>query len=158
MNAAAGPPVQFLTPVTVLLYPGVDWKTVLTRLGNTDIDKDTTLVFYYKGHAVMELNKESESDRQFVLVQMAHETNEQKDEGLNMCKTLTAKRLRLAGLERELTGWDYEVKRLDVLMEAKKRGLIREVKPLIDALMNLGFRVGEDLYERVLQAVGEQKS
>jgi cobalt-zinc-cadmium efflux system outer membrane protein len=31
-----------------------------------------------------------------------------------------AKRLRLAGLERELTGWDYEVKRLDVLTDAKK--------------------------------------
>ena len=31
-----------------------------------------------------------------------------------------AKRLRLAGLEGELTGWDYEVKRLDVLTEAKK--------------------------------------
>ena len=28
--------------------------------------------------------------------------------------------LRLAGLERELTGWDYEVKRLEVLTEAKK--------------------------------------
>ena len=31
-----------------------------------------------------------------------------------------AKRLRLAGLERELTGWDYEAKRLEVLTEAKK--------------------------------------
>jgi cobalt-zinc-cadmium efflux system outer membrane protein len=31
-----------------------------------------------------------------------------------------AKRMRLAGLERELAGWDYEVKRLEVLMEAKK--------------------------------------
>ena len=31
-----------------------------------------------------------------------------------------AKRLRLAGLERALTGWDYEVKRLEVLTEAKK--------------------------------------
>src|SRR5262249_10865060 len=30
------------------------------------------------------------------------------------------KRIRLAGLERELTSWDYEVKRLDVLTEAKK--------------------------------------
>src|SRR5262245_60728610 len=28
-----------------------------------------------------------------------------------------AKRMRLAGLERELTSWDYEVKRLDVLTE-----------------------------------------
>ena len=31
-----------------------------------------------------------------------------------------APRLRLAGLERELTGWDYEVKRLEVVTEAKK--------------------------------------
>jgi outer membrane protein, heavy metal efflux system len=31
-----------------------------------------------------------------------------------------AKRMRLAGLERELTRWDYEVKRLEVLTEAKK--------------------------------------
>ena len=28
--------------------------------------------------------------------------------------------MRLAGLERELTGWDYEVKRLEVLTDAKK--------------------------------------
>jgi multidrug efflux pump subunit AcrA (membrane-fusion protein) len=31
-----------------------------------------------------------------------------------------AKRMRLAGLERELAGWDYEVNRLEVLTEAKK--------------------------------------
>jgi len=31
-----------------------------------------------------------------------------------------AKRMRLAGLERDLTGWDYEIKRLEVLTEAKK--------------------------------------
>jgi outer membrane protein TolC len=31
-----------------------------------------------------------------------------------------AKRMRLAGLERELTQWDYEVKCLEVLTEAKK--------------------------------------
>jgi cobalt-zinc-cadmium efflux system outer membrane protein len=31
-----------------------------------------------------------------------------------------AKRIRLAGFERELTGWDYEVKRLEILTEAKK--------------------------------------
>jgi cobalt-zinc-cadmium efflux system outer membrane protein len=31
-----------------------------------------------------------------------------------------AKRMRLAGLERELTNWDFEVKRLEVLTEAKK--------------------------------------
>jgi len=45
-----------------------------------------------------------------------------------------------------------------VLIEAKNVGLIREIKPLVDALMNRGFRIGNDLYERVLQAAGEQKS
>jgi hypothetical protein len=44
---------------------------------------------------------------------------------------------------------------LGVLIEAKHRGLIQEVKPLVDALMNLGFRVGQDLYARVLQTAGE---
>ena len=47
---------------------------------------------------------------------------------------------------------------LGVMMEAKHRGLIREIKPLVDALTNVGFRIGNDLYERVLQAAGEQKS
>ena len=47
---------------------------------------------------------------------------------------------------------------LGVVMEAKHRGLIREIKPLIDALTNVGFRIGNDLYERVLQAAGEQQS
>ena len=45
---------------------------------------------------------------------------------------------------------------LGVLMEAKHRGLIREIKPLVDALMNVGFRIGKDLYERILQTGGEQ--
>ena len=44
---------------------------------------------------------------------------------------------------------------LGVLIEGKRRGLIREIKPLADALMNRGFRIGKDLYERVLQAAGE---
>lgn len=44
---------------------------------------------------------------------------------------------------------------LGVLIEAKHQGLIQEVKPLIGALMNLGFRIGQDLYKRVLQAAGE---
>ncbi|MGE0884985.1 MAG: DUF3368 domain-containing protein [Blastocatellales bacterium] len=44
---------------------------------------------------------------------------------------------------------------LGVLIEAKHQGLIQAVKPLADALMNLGFRIGQDLYQRVLQAAGE---
>lgn len=44
---------------------------------------------------------------------------------------------------------------LGVLIEAKHRGLVQEVKPLVDTLMNLGFHVKQDLYRRVLQATGE---
>ncbi len=44
---------------------------------------------------------------------------------------------------------------LGVLIEAKHQGLIQAVQPLVDALMNLGFRIGQDLYQRVLQAAGE---
>jgi predicted nucleic acid-binding protein len=44
---------------------------------------------------------------------------------------------------------------LGVTMEAKHRGLIQKIKPLVDALMKQGFRIGQDLYGRVLQAAGE---
>ena len=46
---------------------------------------------------------------------------------------------------------------LGVLMEAKHQGLIPEIKALVDAMMNHGFRIGNDLYVRVLEAAGEQK-
>jgi uncharacterized protein len=44
---------------------------------------------------------------------------------------------------------------LGVLIEAKNRDMIPEVKPLVDRLINNGFRIGQDLYARVLQAAGE---
>lgn len=45
---------------------------------------------------------------------------------------------------------------LGLLVEAKRRGLILLVKPLVDALMSrAGFWVGQDLYSRVLAEVGE---
>jgi hypothetical protein len=40
----------------------------------------------------------------------------------------------------------------DPLVEAKRKGLIRGVKPLLNALRDVaGFRVSEALYRRVLQ-------
>ena len=44
---------------------------------------------------------------------------------------------------------------LGVLIEAKHRAMIQEIKPLVDTLMSLGFHVKQDLYQRVLQAAGE---
>ncbi len=45
---------------------------------------------------------------------------------------------------------------LGILAEAKRQMIIDELKPAIDALIkNAGFRIGSDLYEKVLQTVGE---
>jgi predicted nucleic acid-binding protein len=45
---------------------------------------------------------------------------------------------------------------IGVLIEAKRRGLLPEVRPLLDTLRDqAGFRVSERLYERVLVDIGE---
>lgn len=45
---------------------------------------------------------------------------------------------------------------LGILVEAKSQGLIAEVKPLLDALVNeAGFWVAEPLYNSVLRLVNE---
>ena len=45
---------------------------------------------------------------------------------------------------------------LEILVEAKSKGLIAEVRPLLDALINeAGFWVAEPLYNSVLQLVNE---
>jgi uncharacterized protein len=46
---------------------------------------------------------------------------------------------------------------LGILIEAKRRGLILAVKPLLDALIDrAGFWVADALYHRVLELAGEQ--
>jgi uncharacterized protein len=48
---------------------------------------------------------------------------------------------------------------LGILVEAKSQGLIAEVKPLLDALVNrAGFWVAEPLYNNVLRLVNEDDS
>jgi predicted nucleic acid-binding protein len=45
---------------------------------------------------------------------------------------------------------------LGVLVEAKRRGLVAEIKPIIDELIKkAGFWMSQQLYEHVLQEVGE---
>jgi len=46
---------------------------------------------------------------------------------------------------------------LGVLVEAKPKALISQLKPILDDLITrAGFWVSAQLYERVLQAVGER--
>jgi uncharacterized protein len=48
---------------------------------------------------------------------------------------------------------------LGILVEAKSQGLIAEVKPLLDALVNqAGFWIAEPLYNNVLRLVNEDDS
>jgi predicted nucleic acid-binding protein len=45
---------------------------------------------------------------------------------------------------------------LGILIAAKRNNLIKEVKPLLDTLINqVGFWIDEQLYTEVLQSVGE---
>jgi predicted nucleic acid-binding protein len=44
---------------------------------------------------------------------------------------------------------------LGVLLDAKQRGLILEVKPLLEALRHAGFHISQELFDRVVQAAGE---
>ena len=64
-----------------------------------------------------------------------------------------AKRLRLAGLEQELTGWDYEAKRLEVLTEATKAFVevlaADEGRALATELLRLAEQVQRTAAERV---------
>ena len=45
---------------------------------------------------------------------------------------------------------------LGVLIRGKKKGHLRELKPILDKLTNeIGFRISKKLYDRVLEEVGE---
>jgi predicted nucleic acid-binding protein len=44
---------------------------------------------------------------------------------------------------------------LGVLLTCKRRGLLSEVRPLLDALVTNGFHVDSSLYEYVLRSAGE---
>ncbi len=46
------------------------------------------------GHAVMQLNKQDGGTRRYILVQMPHESSEQKEKRSNICRDITAERLR----------------------------------------------------------------
>ena len=44
---------------------------------------------------------------------------------------------------------------IGVLMLAKRRGVIKEVKPLIEELIREGFRISDDLLKTILEEMNE---
>ena len=55
------------------------------------------------GHAVLELNDQDKGKRKFVLVQLRHDTKEQEHSGFNVCREVTAERVR-----RVIKGYKYK--------------------------------------------------
>ncbi len=54
------------------------------------------------GHAVLDMNKEDGGSRRFLLVQIPHDTKDQAKEKINICRTITAERVR-----RVINGYTY---------------------------------------------------
>jgi adenine-specific DNA-methyltransferase len=66
------------------------------------------------GHALLRLNKEEESSRRFILIQMPHETKDDEKSRLNICERITAERLR-----RVIRGYAFTGTSEEVLFERK---------------------------------------
>jgi adenine-specific DNA-methyltransferase len=65
----------------------------------TSSDPDAIFLDSFAGsgttaHAVLELNKDDSGNRKFILVQQRHDTKEDEKQGVNICKTITAERVR----------------------------------------------------------------
>jgi len=83
-------------------------KQLLTYKINGDEGKDAVILDSTAGsgttaHAVLSLNKEDGGNRRFILVQIPHETKEQKEKKFNICEKITAERVR-----RVIHGYRYK--------------------------------------------------
>lgn len=71
-------------------------------------DKDSLILDSFagsgtSGHAVLKLNQQDGGNRKFILVQIPYETKAEQKEKLNICKSITAERVR-----RVIQGYCYE--------------------------------------------------
>jgi len=76
-------------------------KELVSYLVSMVADKSAIVLDSFAGtgttaHAVLELNSRDGGNRRFILVQLRHENEEQRDSGYNLCEQLTAKRVRAA--------------------------------------------------------------
>ncbi|HEX5242475.1 MAG TPA: site-specific DNA-methyltransferase [Tepidisphaeraceae bacterium] len=87
-----------ITPKPVDLLRRICW--IASEPG--DIVLDSFAGTGTTAHAVLEMNAEEKNRRRFVLVQQPTETKDDQTENRNICRTLTAERVR-----RVITGYDY---------------------------------------------------
>ena len=98
------------------------------------------------------------SDRKLVQA-LSNELDEGEAEAITLAIEIQADRVLIDERQDRLVAARLNLRYtgiLGVLVEAKSQGLIAEVKPLLDALINqAGFWVAESLYNRVLRFVDE---
>ena len=104
-------------------------------------------------HAILEMNKEMGSDRKFVLVQMPFDTKDNEKASFNICKNITAERVR-----RVIKGYTYTKRGAKGKSKQQKiEGLggtfsyVRLGEPLFNEYRDLGERLPS--YEEIAKYV-----
>jgi adenine-specific DNA-methyltransferase len=85
--------------------PSLIKALVRIATGKDDVILDSFAGSGTTGHSVLELNDEDKGSRKFVLIQLSHDTQEQKDSGFNVCREVTAERVR-----KVIRGYNYTKK------------------------------------------------
>jgi adenine-specific DNA-methyltransferase len=107
--------------------------------GPEDIVLDSFAGSGTTAQAVLEVNQEEPGHRTFILVQMPHDNKEQEKEGINICQTITAERIR-----RLLQGYSFDsgkAKKEKVPGLGGSFSYIRLGKPLFGEYRNLGGKL-----------------
>jgi adenine-specific DNA-methyltransferase len=108
MNQEGGRILQRIFGKKLFEYPkppSLIKALVRIATGKDDVILDSFAGSGTTGHAVLELNDEDKGNRKFVLIQLPHDTQQQKESGFNVCREVTAERVR-----RVIRGYKYTKK------------------------------------------------
>lgn len=121
MNQEGGRILQRIFGKKVFEYPKpVSLIKALVRIatGKEGLVLDSFAGSGTTGHAVMELNQGDDGNRKFVLIQLPHDTKEQEQTNFNVCREITAARIR-----RVIDGYSYKKGKGSKEKEEKVAGL-----------------------------------
>ena len=97
MNQEGGRILQRIFGKKVFEYPkppSLIKALIRIATGKDDIILDSFAGSGTTGHAVLELNAEDKGNRKFVLVQLQYDTKEQEHSHFNVCREVTAERIK----------------------------------------------------------------
>ncbi len=105
------------------------------------------------GHSILEMNKEDGGSRKFILVQMPYDTNDNEKQQFNICKKVTAERVRraIAGYSFTRRGAKGKTKREKVEGLGGSFSYVRLGEPLFNEYRD--FRATLPTYEEVAKYI-----